>query len=669
MKKTRLLTSLFALALLASCGGEATTNTATNPGTTTADTTTTTTDTGASDTTPDTTTGEDTTPDTTTEDTTPTETTPETTPEPEPSDQLTKEMFAQLKAGVALEGLVSTYYEDYEFGWLEQYSVQADNAGLSFAWGDVEEDDETGDLVFPETLNHTGYYREAAPFEDEDGLQEGKTALVSLGLDNELSEQHPFSFDTYEYFDFADTGFAALFDGFKASDFEANQDFFEDEVDAETYYAFTWVMDPEEEDEEVIAYYDDLTSKIANVLYASIGNYPLDSITLITDGFNIVGLEAYSFTEDDFFGAFSQTFMYEVVALGDDVEVKEVKKVEGETIPELEAALASLRNNVYNAELMWAEYDEELEDYYPYSMAEEYALGNFAFSLIYNEEGLEDAFGFALMEYNETLYQQNFTFIGDAFYYDDLPTTKVTEEFASFGISSVFFTPVEDAEGTYLFDYEAALATIPGLDNAFTSLAFSYSYDWEFTQLYISVEEGGVFVEFYDANNDDYLDIYYYNIGEPEYDPDMFRFNGDDLTWDDLLGGSKNYEQAVTNVGGKDVLDLIPVLGGSYNTAGLYADAEGNTQIQYKLGSGSLSVAAIDSAVLTYQAKLNSAGYTIIDEYDSTNPDDPWKVIGELPVEIEETSYTLQVAFFLAQDSQKNYYFIISPVLTAQGVE
>ncbi len=665
MKKTRLLTSLFALALLASCGGEATTNTATNPGTTTADTTTT--DTGASDTTP-TNTG-DTTPDTTTGDTTPEETTPESTPEPEPSDQLTKEMFAQLKAGVAFEGVVSTYYEDYEFGWLEQYSIQANNVGLSFAWGDVEEDEETGDPIFPETLNHTGYYREATPFEDEDGLQEGKTALVSLGLDNELSEQHPFSFDTYEYFDYAETGFASLFDGFKASDFEADEEFFEDDLDAETFYAFTWVMDPEEEDEEVIAYYDDLTSKIANVLYASIGNYPLDRITLITDGFNIVGLDAYSFTEDEFYGAFSQTFMYDVVALGDDVQVKEVKKVEGETIPELEAALATLRNNVYNAEAMWLEYDEDLEDYYPYSMAEEFALGNNVFSLIYNEDGIEDGFGFTLMEYNETLYQQNYTFIGESFYYDDLPTTKVTDEFTSFGISSVFFTPVEDEEGTYLFDYEAALATIPGLDNEFTSLAFSYSYEWEFTQLSITVDEGEVFVEFYDANYNDYLDIYYYNIGDPEYDAEMFAFDGDDLTWDDLLSGSTNYEQALTNVGGKDVLDLVPVLGGYYNTAGLYADAKGTTQIQYKLGSGSLSVAAIDSAVVSYQAKLEEAGYTITDGYDSTNPDDPWQVIGNLDVEIEGTSYNLQVAFFVAQDSQKNYYFIINPVISANSVE
>ena len=653
MKKTRLLTSLFALALLASCGGEPTTNTATTPATTTADTATT--DTGA-------TTPEETTP----EQTTPEETTPEETTA-DPSDTLTKEMVAELKGGLALQGIVQTYFVDYEMGWYELYELAGNNENYYSAYADLEEkvDEETGETIGFEDPEHYSsmFFQKAQPFtkvDSETGEEvtyEDMTAVVTLGLDNKVHEQHPFSFSDGSYYAWADTGFSAIFDGISASDFVADEDYFE-EGEGEGLYAFTADFDSlAEGDDELKEYYDGITSKVVDFLYGSVGNYPLNTLTFVTDGYHIVSIDAYSYQPDETgsYGDTWQKFVYDVVDYGADVEVLKVEPLEKATIPELDQFFASLAAGNYSLTAIQSDYDKEAGDFaLTQTLSETVAQGFVVDELYDKENALVGARAFGLGQTTSGIpFQQNMIFINGGYYFNDRATTAVTEEFLTFDISSAFFT--ENDFGEYVFDYAEALETIPGLDTSFDLYEFNYALGTDFDKLTIN-PDGVIIAESAEVRTD----MMFSGIGQTTL-PNTMIGNGDNLTWVDLIGRSKSYEQALTNVGGQEVLDMIPVLGGYYNNAGLFANNEGITQIQYKLGPGSMSYAAIDAGLLGYTNKLTTAGYTMVDEYDPENEDDPWHVEGTKEITIEDKKYDLTVEFFVASDKQNNFYFIIAP--------
>ena len=652
MKKTRLLTSLFALALLASCGGEPTTNTATTPATT-ADTATT--DTGA-------TTPEETTP----EQTTPEETTPEETTA-DPSDTLTKEMVAELKGGLALQGIVQTYFVQDEMGYYELYELAGNNENYYSSFADLTEivDEETQEVTGFEDPEHftSLYFQKAQPFTEVDSetgeevTYEDMTAVVTLGLDNKVHEQHPFSFSDGSYYAWADSGFSAIFDGISASDFVANEDYFE-EGEEEGLYAFTAdFASLAEGDDELKEYYDGITSKVANFLYGSVGNYPLNTLTFVTDGYHIVSIDAYSYQPDETgsYGDTWQKFVYDVVDTGADVEVLKVEPLEKATIPELDQFFASLAAGNYSLTAKENAYDEETKDYaLTQTLSETVAQGFIVDELYDKENALVGARAFGLGQTTDgTPIQQNMIFINGGYYYNDYATTKVTEEFLTFDISSAFFT--KNDFGDYVFDYAEALETIPGLDTYFDLGEFNYALGTDFDKLTINTN-GVITAESAEVRTD----MMFSGIGETTLPKNMIG-KGDNLTWNILLGRSKYYEQALTNVGGQEVLDMIPILGGYYNNVGLLANDKGITQIQYKLGPGSLNNAVIDAGILGYANKLTTAGYTMVDEYDPENEDDPWYVEATKEVIIEDKKYDLTVKFQLGKDKYNNYYFVIIP--------
>ncbi|MBQ8141908.1 MAG: hypothetical protein IJ194_01955 [Bacilli bacterium] len=661
MKKTRLLTSLFALALLASCGGEATTNTATTPATT-ADTATT--DTGA------------TTDQTTPEQTTPEETTPEETTA-NPSDTLTKEMVAELKGGLALQGIVQTYFVDYEMGWYELYELAGNNEYYYSTYADLEEivDEETGETTgFKDPEHFTSmYFQKAQPFTEidpeteEEVTYEDKTAVVTLGLDNKVHEQHPFSFSDGSYYAWADTGFSAIFDGISASDFVADEDYF-GEGEGEGLYAFTADFDAlAEGDDELKEYYDGITSKVVDFLYGSVGNYPLNTLTFVTDGYHIVSIDAYSYQPDEtgFYGDTWQKFVYDVVAYGADVEVEEVKPIEGDSIADLDnafAALAGANYSVTGAKLTFNPEDPEAEPVTE-EMLEEYSVNGLVLSYVMDED-YNLAKNPKCFQIGQTqsglLLQQEYTMVGDNFYYDEYPTTKVTKEILDFNISSKFFTYDETTE-SYVFDYDTVSALVPGMTTDFDMGYLTYGSTMDIDRLEIQIQEEGIVLDAYYGNS--VYELMYYDIQKTERPAEVVG-NGNDLTWYDLCYGMDYYDVAVEIAGSEDLLLEVPTIGGYYNYAGLYAaakdeaDPESSDIIQFQYPV----LALYGDIFSSYEARLTAAGYTITTPFDGQHAN----VVAEKIVETEEgKKIKINVDFWAyAPQNSSTKYLIVEPTFT-----
>lgn len=111
-------------------------------------------------------------------------------------------------------------------------------------------------------------------------------------------------------------------------------------------------------------------------------------------------------------------------------------------------------------------------------------------------------------------------------------------------------------------------------------------------------------------------DMVFTNFGKKSAPAYQIKEDSSDLTWDQIIRDEDSYTSAVTDLGGKAILNAIPVFGGIYSE-GYYGTTSGTPYVQAKI----TTLEEGQELLASYSAKLAAAGFTRTDGTDTSGND------------------------------------------------
>lgn len=304
-------------------------------------------------------------------------------------------------------------------------------------------------------------------------------------------------------------------------------------------------------------------------------------------------------------GSFSNTEL-EIqgqVIPGDDFEFKQAEYVKtGEEKEELNQVFSKLKNNKYSFVDTTYSIDENSNK----TVESKYSGKTDGSSLILESETSTSKMNFLYKNVGNNQIQQANKLGNDYYAYGSVINSSITPLLPSFDMSSIFFNKTEDNK--YVYD---------GRANFLKTKTYNFSGEGlAVTSMNVTFDDDSVLFEIGFDKSTNIEEIKYTFLNESNIaDSIEIKTDCSDVKLSTLLEG---YSKALIGleelIGGKDNLNLIPVVGGRQSVAGLYysdgVDGDGEETKEKYYGIEYRLIGIIGSEQINlYEAKLIEAGF------------------------------------------------------------
>lgn len=304
-------------------------------------------------------------------------------------------------------------------------------------------------------------------------------------------------------------------------------------------------------------------------------------------------------------GSFSNTEL-EIqgqVIPGDDFEFKQAEYTKtGEEKEELNQVFSKLRNNKYSFVDTTYSIDENSNK----TVESKYSGKTDGSSLILESETSTTKMNFLYKNVGNNQIQQANKLGNDYYAYGSVINSSITPLLPSFDMSSIFFNKTDDNK--YVYD---------GRANFLKTKTYNFSGEGlAVTSMNITFDDDSVLFEIGFDKSTNIEEIKYTFLNESNIaDSIEIKTDCSDVKLSTLLEG---YSKALIGleelIGGKDNLNLIPVVGGRQSVAGLYysdgvdGDGEETKEKYYGIEYRLIGISGFEQIKL-YETKLTEAGF------------------------------------------------------------
>lgn len=304
-------------------------------------------------------------------------------------------------------------------------------------------------------------------------------------------------------------------------------------------------------------------------------------------------------------GSFSNTEL-EIqgqVIPGDDFEFKQAEYTKtGEEKEELNLVFSKLKNNKYSFVDTTYSIDENSNK----TVESKYSGKTDGSSLIFESETSMSKMNFLYKNVGNNQIQQANKLGNDYYAYGPVINSSITPLLPSFDMSSIFFNKTDDNK--YVYD---------GRANFLKTKTYNFSGEGlAVTSMDVTFDDDSVLFEIGFDGSTNIEEIKYTFLNESNIvDSIEIKTDCSDVKLSTLLEG---YSKALIGleelIGGKDNLNLIPVVGGSQSVAGLYysdgvdGDGEETKEKYYGIEYRLIGISGLEQINL-YETKLIEAGF------------------------------------------------------------
>lgn len=304
-------------------------------------------------------------------------------------------------------------------------------------------------------------------------------------------------------------------------------------------------------------------------------------------------------------GSFSNTEL-EIqgqVIPGDDFEFKQAEYTKtGEEKEELNQVFSKLKNNKYSFVDTTYSFDENSNK----TVESKYSGKTDGSSLIFESETSTSKMNFLYKNVGNNQIQQANKLGNDYYAYGSVINSSITPLLPSFDMSSIFFNKTDDNK--YVYD---------GRANFLKTKTYNFSGEGlAVTSMNVTFDDDSVLFEIGFDKSTNIEEIKYTFLNESNIaDSIEIKTDCSDVKLSTLLEG---YSKALIGleelIGGKDNLNLIPVVGGRQSVAGLYysdgvdGDGEETKEKYYGIEYRLIGISGSEQIKL-YETKLTDAGF------------------------------------------------------------
>lgn len=304
-------------------------------------------------------------------------------------------------------------------------------------------------------------------------------------------------------------------------------------------------------------------------------------------------------------GSFSNTEL-EIqgqVIPGDDFEFKQAEYTKtGEEKEELNQVFSKLKNNKYSFVDTTYSIDENSNK----TVESKYSGKTDGSSLIFESETSTSKMNFLYKNVGNNQIQQANKLGNDYYAYGSVVNSSITPLLPSFDMSSIFFNKTDDNK--YVYD---------GRANFLKTKTYNFSGEGlAVTSMNVTFDDDSVLFEIGFDKSTNTEEIKYTFLNESNIaDSIEIKTDCSDVKLSTLLEG---YSKALIGleelIGGKDNLNLIPVVGGRQSVAGLYysdgvdGDGEETKEKYYGIEYRLIGISGLEQINL-YETKLTDAGF------------------------------------------------------------
>lgn len=304
-------------------------------------------------------------------------------------------------------------------------------------------------------------------------------------------------------------------------------------------------------------------------------------------------------------GSFSNTEL-EIqgqVIPGDDFEFKQAEYTKtGEEKEELNQVFSKLKNNKYSFVDTTYSIDENSNK----TVESKYSGKTDGYSLIFESETSTSKMNFLYKNVGNNQIQQANKLGNDYYAYGSVINSSIAPLLPSFDMSSIFFNKTDDNK--YVYD---------GRANFLKTNTYNFSGEGlAVTSMNVTFDDDSVLFEIGFDKSTNIEEIKYTFLNESNIaDSIEIKTDCSDVKLSTLLEGySKVLIRLEELIGGKDNLNLIPVVGGRQSVAGLYysdgvdGDGEETKEKYYGIEYRLIGISGLEQIKL-YETKLIEAGF------------------------------------------------------------
>lgn len=304
-------------------------------------------------------------------------------------------------------------------------------------------------------------------------------------------------------------------------------------------------------------------------------------------------------------GSFSNTEL-EIqgqVIPGDDFEFKQAEYTKtGEEKEELNQVFSKLKNNKYSFVDTTYSIDENSNK----TVESKYSGKTDGYSLIFESETSTSKMNFLYKNVGNNQIQQANKLGNDYYAYGSVINSSIAPLLPSFDMSSIFFNKTDDNK--YVYD---------GRANFLKTNTYNFSGEGlAVTSMNVTFDDDSVLFEIGFDGSTNIEEIKYTFLNESNIaDSIEIKTDCSDVKLSTLLEGySKVLIRLEELIGGKDNLNLIPVVGGRQSVAGLYysdgvdGDGEETKEKYYGIEYRLIGISGLEQIKL-YETKLIEAGF------------------------------------------------------------
>lgn len=304
-------------------------------------------------------------------------------------------------------------------------------------------------------------------------------------------------------------------------------------------------------------------------------------------------------------GSFSNTEL-EIegqVIPGDDFEFRQAEYIKtGEEKEELNQVFSKLKNNKYSFVDTTYSIDENSNK----TVESKYSGKTDGSSLIFESETSTSKMNFLYKNVGNNQIQQANKLGNDYYAYGSVINSSITPLLPSFDMSSIFFNKTDDNK--YVYD---------GRANFLKTNTYNFSGEGlAVTSMNVTFDDDSVLFEIGFDKSTNIEEIKYTFLNESNIaDSIEIKTDCSDVKLSTLLEGySKVLIRLEELIGGKDNLNLIPVVGGRQSVAGLYysdgvdGDGEETKEKYYGIEYRLIGISGLEQIKL-YETKLIEAGF------------------------------------------------------------